>query len=316
MVLFVNLLLFIASCLVLVFAGAILVKTLPIIARVFRMSEFVLSFVLMAISTSLPELFIGITSANEGNSALALGTVIGSNIANLTLVGGMAIILARGFKSEPESKKSAWFMFFLVILPVLLMFLGQSLSRVDGLILLIVFAVYMVFLLSKGRNHILKEKVSTGKFIVCVLLFMFSLILLFQAAKYAVKYASLLAFDMLMPPILIGLFFLAIGTSLPELVFESIAARTKKTELALGDLLGSVIINSTLVLGVTAVIQPITANFILYLTSSVFMIAVTFLFVVFLDTGKQLTWKEGMALVIFYVLFLLIELNIPRTLMM
>ena len=316
MALFIDLTLFLVSCFALVLGGAILVRTLPVIAAAFRFSEFVLSFILMAVATSLPELFIGITAATEGNSALALGTVIGSNIADLTLVGGMAIILARGFKSEDESRRGAWFMLLLAALPLFLMFIGHRLSRLDGAILLLVFAVYMIFLLSKKRNKEIKEKVKFIKCIGCILLFFVGLFLLFYSAKFAVKYASNLAFGMLMPPILVGLFFLAIGTSLPELVFQSIAARKKKSELALGDLLGSVIINSTLVLGVTAVISPITANFFLYLTSSVFMLAVTFLFVVFLDTGKQLTWKEGMALVIFYVLFLLIELNIPRTVVM
>lgn len=313
MTLLLNLTFFLLSCFVLVIGGAILVKTLPIIARAFRMSEFVLSFVLMAVSTSIPELFIGITAATQGNSALALGTVIGSNIADLTLVAGLAIILARGFKAEKESRKWSWFMILLAALPLVLMFIGNTLSRIDGIILLVVFATYMIFLLSKKRNIGVKEKVKISSLFFSIVLFILGIFILFYSAKFAVKFASLLAFDMLMPPILIGLFFLAIGTSLPELVFQSIAARQKKAELALGDLIGSVIINSTLVLGIVAVIQPITANFLIYLTSAVFMITITLLFVVFLDTGRELSWKEGMVLVLFYVLFLLIELNIPRT---
>ena len=152
MALFIDLTLFLISCFALVLGGAILVRTLPVIAAAFRFSEFILSFILMAVATSLPELFIGITAATEGNSALALGTVIGSNIADLTLVGGMAIILARGFKSQEESRRGAWFMLLLAALPLFLMFIGHELSRLDGAILLLVFAVYMIFLLSKKRN--------------------------------------------------------------------------------------------------------------------------------------------------------------------
>ena len=314
MALFIDLILFMISCFALVAGGYILVRTLPIIANAFRTHEFVMSFILMAVATSIPELFIGITSATQGNSSLALGTVIGSNIADLTLVGGMAIILARGFKSEPDSRRGAWSMLPLTALPLVLMFIGHELSRMDGLILLIVFAVYMIFLLAKRRNHEMHEKVRFFKLLLSLFLFIAGLFILFYSAKYAVIYASSIAFGMLMPPILVGLFFLALGTSRPELIFEGIAARKKKAELALGDLIGSVIINSTLVLGVTAVIQPIKANFFLYLTSAVFMLAIVFLFAVFLDTGRQLSWKEGMVLVVFYVLFLLIEMNVPRTL--
>lgn len=313
MVVFLDLLFFTLSCLALVVAGGMLVRSLPTIAVAFRMSPFLLSFVLMAVSTSLPELFVGITSAREGNSALALGTVIGSNIANLTLIGGLSIILARGFKTSKIARKDSWMMLLLAVLPVILMVFDYELSRLDGAILLIVFALYMIFLLAKRETEEFRDKIKIGKLLLSFLGFIAGLFLLFYSAKYAVKYASLLAFDMMMPPILIGIFFLALGTSLPELIFSTIAVRKKQSDLVLGNLIGSVIANSTLILGVTAIIQPITANFLLYLTSSVFMIAIIFLFTVFLDTGRELSWKEGMALVIFYVLFLLIELNIPRT---
>ncbi len=308
----IDLLLFIGSCLVLVFSGVLLVKTLTIISSALRLSGFVVSFVLMAISTSLPELFVGITSAIQKNSALSLGTVIGSNIANLTLVGGMMIIFARGFKSDKESRKSSWFMLLLAALPMMLMFIGHQLSRIDGIILLLVFAGYMIFLLSRKRDHHFKDKVRAPKALLAMLIFIASLFLLYYSAKFAVKYASSIAFSLMLPPIIIGLFFIALGTSLPELVFGTIAARQKKPDIALGNLIGSVIANSLLILGITAIITPITANFFLYLTSAVFMMAVIFLFVVFLNTDRELSWREGMALVIFYVLFLIVELNIPR----
>ena len=312
MVWFFDLIFFALSCLILVTAGTILVRTLPFLARIFRLSEFVISFIIMAFSTSLPELFVGITSALEGNPALALGTVIGSNIANLSLVAGITIILARGFKSSSESRKGSWFMLVFAILPMVLMFLGKGLSRIDGVILLVVFVFYMFVLLSKKTKTEEKEKVGFFKFTLNIILFTISLFLLFYSAKYAVKYASQLAFEFMLPPILIGLFFIALGTSLPELVFGSIAARKRKPDLALGTLIGSVIANSTLILGITAIIHPITANFLLYITSAVFMIALVFLFIVFLDTDRKLSWKEGMVLILFYVLFLIIELNIPN----
>ncbi len=309
---FFDLIFFSLSCLILVTSGTILVKTLPFLARLFRLSEYVISFILMAFSTSIPELFVGITAATEGNPALALGTVIGSNIVNLSLVGGITIILARDFKSSAESRKSSWFMLVFATLPMVLMFLGKGLSKIDGVILIVVFAFYMFVLLSKRTKEEHKERAGFLKIFLNILLFGISLFLLYYSAKYAVKYASQLSFEFMLPPILIGLFFIALGTSLPELVFGSIAARKGKPDLALGNLIGSVIANSTLILGVTAIITPITANFLLYLTSAIFMIVIVFLFIVFLDSDRKLSWKEGIALILFYVLFLIIELNIPN----
>ena len=308
-----DLSIFIISCLVLVFAGGLLVRSLAKLASFLRISEFMLAFILMALSTSLPELFVGISAALIGKPALALGNVIGSNIADLTLVAGIAALLGRGLKVKHEPiKKDAYWMVPIAVLPIILMYIGKELSRIDGAILIGVLGLYIWRLLSTKRKYITdsREKVSRWGGIGYFVLFIVSLPLLFYASKFVVNSGTALAFDLAMPAIFVGLFFLAIGTSLPELVFQSRAVLHGAQEMALGDLIGSVVANSTLVLGVTALIMPITANLFLFLTSSFFMIELCFMFAVFLESGKGISWKEGLILLFMYILFLIVELNL------
>jgi len=291
----------------------LLVRTLSKIASFLRVSEFLVGFVIMAFSTSIPELFVGITSALAKNPALALGTIIGANIADLTIIIGIAIVLAKGIDIKSKfMKRDSLYMVFIAALPMVLMFIGNRLSRIDGAILLAVFIVYVYFLIkerTKFRKAV-ENNIKRKEVVLAVFLFCISLVALFFSAGFVVKYAGLLAIDLALPSILIGLFIIAIGTTLPELVFETRAVLTKHPEMALGDIIGSVVANSTLVLGVTALIYPITADFLLFLSSAVFMIIIAFLFATFVESGKKLYWKEGVSLIMLYVFFIMIEFYI------
>ena len=115
-----------------------------------------------------------------------------------------------------------------------------------------------------------------------------------------------------MPTIVIGLFLVAIGTSLPELVFETRAVLAKKGDLAVGDTMGSVVCNSTLVLGVTAIFFPITNSFLIFLTSAIFMAIVTFLFMIFIRSKKGLAVIASITLIMMYILFILFEFHFKK----
>lgn len=311
----INLTLLILSCLVLVISGSFLVKSLSKIASYLKISEFVVGFIIMAFATSIPELFVGISSALAHNTALALGNVIGANILDLTIVIGIVILLGRGIKIKRKTtKKDALYMFFIATLPLALMWIGHSISRIDGIILLGAFFFYAGKLF-KEKKIFKKEAENHEKKWEPVLntaLFIFSLALLFLSSRFVVKYATLLSFDLLLPPILIGLFLVSIGTTLPELIFESRAVLMGHSEMALGDLIGSVIVNSTLVLGVTALIFPITADLLLFITSGIFMLIVAFLFATFVESGNKLYIKEGIALILLYIFFIIIEFYVKE----
>ena len=308
-----NLLFFLAACLVLVASGGLLVKSLSKIASFLRVSEFVVGFIIMGIATTIPELFVGIASALRKTTSLSLGNVIGSNIVNITLILGIVILLSKGIEiKSPTMKSDALYAFFISTIPIILMGIGRSLSRVDGIILLSVYLIYTWWLI-KARKEFrkeLKERVKRWEIVGYTIVFAACLAVLFVSAYFVTKYAELLAIDFGMPEIMIGLFLVAIGTSLPELVFGIRAATMKHPTMAIGDIAGAVVSNSTLVLGITALIYPITAHFLSFIVSGSFMIVACFLFATFIESGNRLYWKEGVAMVLIYILFIIVQFYI------
>ncbi|MDD5087116.1 MAG: calcium/sodium antiporter [Candidatus Nanoarchaeia archaeon] len=309
----VNLAIFLASCFFLIQSGNWLVKSLTKIAAFLRLSEFVVGFIIMAFATSVPELFVGITSAFAKNSALSLGNVIGANIINLTLVVGITVLLSRGIKIESKKTRTdALYMVFIAALPMVLMVIGRSLSRVDGVILLFVFAIYARRVLKQRKSF--KKEVEDGikrkDIVFTTIFFVLSLALLFLSAKFVVDSATELSVYLELPPIIVGLFILSIGTTLPELTFGSRAAMKGHPDMALGNSIGSVVVNSTLVLGVVSIIHPITSNILLFSTSAIFMVVIAFLFATFVESGNKLYIKEGISLIMLYILFVVIEFYI------
>jgi len=313
-----DLMLFVLTCIVLVKSAETLVGSLSRIASYFRVTEFVVGFMIMAFATSIPELFTGISSAMESTvespkTSLALGNVIGANIIDLTLVIGIAAILRRNIKVETKAVRTdTVYMFLISILPLILM-MDHEISRIDGVVLLFIFAIYVFRLLTqKGR---FREKIgidiSRGEFHKNLILFVISISLLFISAHFLIEYAHALALELGVPDILIGLLMISLGTTLPELTFETKAVLSEHQYMALGDLIGSVIANSTLVLGLTAIIFPIqTTDFILFMTSAFFMLTIAFLFMTFIEAEKHITWQEGIALIFLYILYMVVVLTI------
>lgn len=305
-----NLIIFASSLAILVASGSIMVKSLSKIASYIHMSEYTIGFIILAFGTSIPELFIGISSAINKTSGLIMGTVIGSNIANLTIIIGIPILMGKGLViHSKKTKNDALWMISLAMLPLVLKFIGGKISQIDGVILLLAFGLYMYKLIREGKEFSkqLKEGISHKMIVLYVLLFVFSLYLLYLSSEFVVEYATLLALDLNIFPIMIGLFLIAIGTSLPELVAGISAVVHGHDEMSIGNIIGSVIANSTLVLGVSAMIYPINSSFIPYMISSIFMFLVAIIFTAFVEKGDRLTWLEGLSLVFLYIFFLIVQ---------
>jgi len=305
-----NLILFVVSLAVLLLSGSFFIKSLSKIASFLKISEFVVAFIVVGIATSLPELFVGINAALIGQPSITLGNIIGSNIANLTLIIGIPILIAGGMKIDSKAlKKDSLYMFLISLLPLILMVIGNRLSRLDGAILIGFFLVYVYVLLKqrKGFTKEIEDHTTRWSVMRNVAIFLISGVVLFYSANYTVKYASLMSADLLLPPIFIGLFLIALGTSLPELIVGVQAVRSGHPNIALGDIIGSVVASSTLILGITALIAPITANLLIFFTSVGFMIFSAFLFLTFVESGNKLRWKQGISMILIYVLFLMVE---------
>lgn len=294
-------------------SSALLVKSLEKIAYFLHISEYTAAFIIMSIATSLPEFFIGITSAIAKNPALSLGNIIGANILDLTLVTGIIILAGRGIKIRSQKmKKDSLFMLLIVILPLILFLIGGSLSRIDGAILLFTFIGHSFYLVKRRKKFQkpLKDKVKRFEAAFQFAFFIVLLVIMFFSASYVVHYASLLSVDLALPLIMIGIFLISIGTVLPELAFGVTAALKKKGDMALGDQIGTIVANSTLILGITALIYPITVNFTLFMIGAAFLVGSAFLFAIFFHTGSKLYAIEAITLILLYALFLLIEFYI------
>jgi cation:H+ antiporter len=297
---------FLIACFFLAIGGNLVVRSLSEVAKHYQMREFVLGFVLVAISTSIPELFVGIFSALGHIPAISFGDVIGANIIDLTIVIGFAALLGKRVLVEKEiCKDDILYTTLIAFLPMLLFF-DQQLSRIDGLILISVFAFYIVMLV-KRRKHFkaLRDGISNLRVLMDVIVFIISLVILLVSSRFIVETAEIISIELALPEILVGLVIVGIGTTLPELSFETNSVRKGFSGMALGDLLGSVVMNSSLVLGLAALIYPITAEFIPFIIGSIFLMIILGVFAVFAKTGREITRKEGIMLLILYILFVI-----------
>jgi cation:H+ antiporter len=311
---FLYLIIFVIACYVLVKAGAVLVKALTMMSRYFRLTEYVFAFILMTLATTMPELFVGITSGIRGLSTISLGNIIGSNLINLTFILGVVVIVAKGLKIESKiAKRDAWIIFFIALLPLLLLF-DKQLSRSEGVLLLIVFGWYIYHILRskdafrKRMDSMKRDAEVFKKLLKNILYFVIATGVLLLGAWGVVESAKLIAKELYLPLTLIGIILVAIGTSLPELVFGVRAVIAKHEGLSLGNLVGSVVVNSTFILGLVAVINPIKIeNFNVIYVGGAFMIIAILIANLFIRTRDKISWKEGLFLIIFYLAFLVAE---------
>lgn len=314
MIIYLGLLLFFSF--LLIKSTEILIGALNRLSRASRLSKFGLTSFLLALATSLPELFVGITAALEKKPNLSLGNVLGSNIADLSLViGGASIIGGSIGVAGSFLFKDMVYVFIAGILPLLMLIDGR-LTKVEGLMLLAIYGVYN-FTVLKGRKKI-RRRESFRKILrrlnhkssdrQVAWIFMGAALLIFSADGI-VKTAGLLAQSFKVPLMLIGLFVVAIGTSLPELSFEIAAVRKRQTGMVFGDLLGSIVANSTLILGTTALICPIVldAGFKVYFWATIAFLLMFFFFWLFVRTKRKLERWEGAVLLLLYLAFLFFE---------
>jgi len=314
---FLYILIFIGSCVILTFAGKWLVDALSRIALILSLKEFVVAFFIMALGTSIPNLMIGIVSALNKVPVLSFGDVVGANIFDLSIVVGLAALVSRSGGLSCQSRTvqgSSFFTIVIAMLPLFLIFDG-NLSRVDGLLLLLSFVTYALWLFSKkerfSKTYDDKNKVpfSLRGFFKDFVIILGGLGLLLAGGWGVVKSATFFAHTFNMPLGLIGMFVVAIGTCMPEAFFSFHAARKNQDWLIFGNLMGSVVITSTLILGIVAIIYPIQIDdFSPFAVARLFLIVAVIAFFVFLRTGCVITRKEGMILLGLYLAFLITQI--------
>lgn len=237
------------------------------IAKKFHIPEIIIGLTIVSIGTSMPEMFVSLTSGMEGYPDMAMGNVIGSNVCNLFLILGLSTVI-RTVKFQRETRLIEIPMCLLItILFMVLCNMGEGLSRVDGIILLITFAIfigYTIFMGIKGEKFDGKDKqeektdtsnISIFKSIIFVILGIVGLKL---GGDFTVDNAVIVAHHFNISEKIISLTILAIGTSLPELVTSVTAAIKGNSDIAIGNIIGSNIFNMLFIMGVTSVIDGVT----------------------------------------------------------
>lgn len=289
------------------------------VASVTGLGKTTIGFILVAFSTSLPELFIAIFAViTPENVGLSIGNILGANIKNIALALGICFILAalkhpKSMYGVPMMAKeeigSLYFGLFIAsIVPLALIYIGYA-SRFIGIMLLGLFIFYM-YQLSKAKTPKQEalsgaEKQKLGRYTGLTILGTIGIV---GCAFFIVESASFIAASFGVPKVIIGATIVAIGTTMPELVTSIYAVRKGHLDMTLGNIVGSSFINITAILGVALIASPLRIDVGAFSSIAVFSLMVNLLLWYFLSS-ERMGIREGAILLFMYFLFLAITLG-------
>lgn len=299
--------LFVSIGVVLLYAGGeLLVRGATAMARALGVTPLVIGLTVVAFATSSPELFAALVAAFKHNPDIALGTVVGSNIANVGLILSVTALIYPLLAQKQFIQREVPFMIFsgALLFPACY---DNRITRVEGLIGLILLGVFLLYLVRKSREtheHLPIEdeiKQTPPSMLYAFVGISLGIGLLIYGAHLLVEGSVILARALGVPEKVIGLTLVAFGTSLPEAASSIVAAFKKESDLVLGNIIGSNIFNTLCILGATTAIYPIDVAWNNIFIDLCVMIAITFVVLPFLISKKTLGRKEGMVLLIGYL---------------
>jgi cation:H+ antiporter len=301
--------LFALSGIVLVIAGNWVIDASKKIAIYFRIGGFTVGFVLLAVATSLPELAVSLSAGLQGHSELIISNLIGSNIADILLVLGASAVITTLWARKKQIHEFAQVLFLVSIIPLILL-ARSSIGFFGGIILIGIFVLYIYYLSRRkakvemgDRVRIYERLLAFGIFAVSIALLLFSANLFVSSG---VEIANFLDF----PKVFLGLFILALGTSLPELVLNVGAMFKKQYDLAIGNILGSCVFNLTLILGIGALVTDIPVDYAVMGSATIFLVIVNLLLWYLISTYKRIDRRIGIGFLVLYALFILAQLGV------
>lgn len=283
------------------------------LSRMVGMNEYVISFVLMGVVTSIPEIFIAIASIMQKVPVISVGNIIGANFASMTLALGLVAIFSEGIDiSRQVSKRVFWLSLLITLTPAFLVF-GGGISRMDGLLLCLMFLAYLVVFsydssfLEKSVPHVPYGVHYFSDAYPTFINLISGLVILILSSVFIVIFCSSIAISMSLNLVIFGATFLGLITTLPELFFGIRGALLRHPLLSLGNLLASAVFNGTAIVGLLSVISPTviksSTNSVLVINAG-FMISAFLLLSIFSYTNSKITRLEGSLLVSLYLLFL------------
>ena len=303
-------LVFVASIIILSKSADLIVQAASNMARELGVTQYFIGFSIIAIGTSLPELATGIFSALYNQGTLILGDVLGANLLDVTFVLGVMSLVAgvlhvRG-RMFQTFDKMLFVTLLMLTLPILIGIDG-TISRIEGGLLVVLFLFYTYLLLGREKSFRHRKRVVIKELFKDILFLLIGIPGLLVSAYYLVQSAVSIAKALGVSSYIIGLSVVALGTTVPELTVGIRSALSGDKNLGFGNVIGSIIANMTLIVGVSAFIRPIVFEPVAFLTAAVFVMMATFVALLFLQRSK-ITWKEGLALLLIYATFLITEI--------
>jgi len=298
-----------ASLILIMLISDRIIRYVLVISKALGLSEMAAGFILLSIITSLPELSVSTVASLAGEGGLSVGNVLGSNVANLTIILGLAILLSRKdvlIKGQSQ-KELVQFLFISSIIPLFIVQRG-TLGPVLGIVLLILFAYFGVTVSRKTESSNAVEapqKQEEENIVVVGIKFLVGVVLIIVLSKFAVDSSVDIASFVGLPTSIIGATIIGFGTSLPELATTLQALKQGLVSMALGNLLGSCITNITLILGVSSLLSFSEVN-VVAVQSIMFYVLLSSLSVWYMvGASERLTKKGALFLCMVYGAFIL-----------
>ena len=305
----INFLGLVASLAILIWGADKFVDNSSLIAKKIGVSELTIGLTIVALGTSAPEIFVGISSVLNNSESIAMGAVVGSNISNIALIFGVSCI---GISFLPKKTPMIQLMPFLVSALILgYVLIDLNVSKFDGILLLLSFC-YFLYVINANRNTqtLIDEQKDKNNSITLIFLII-GLISLIFGSRYAVIYAEKIAILLNISELIIGLTIIAIGTSLPELAATISAVLKKKTDMVVGNVIGSNVLNITLVVPIIGFFSSVQLDQVLLNRDYTIMISATivFMLLVLFYSNKVFSVNAirliGILFVSSYILYLL-----------
>ena len=287
----------------LILGGDLLVRSAVSLAEKFGVSSFLIGVTVVSFGTSVPELMVSIQAAMDQEADIAIGNVLGSNIANIALVLGISVVI-RPLSITTNTYKLSWWVMFISSLLFILFLLDNIITKMEGLLLIAGLFFFIIFSIKRNipneESIISKINIQTG-----ILFFVLGAIGLYFGSELFVGSAISIASFFGVPKFVIGITVVALGTSLPELVTSIVALIKGQNNISLGNLIGSNIFNVFAVLGITSLIQELGTNSILLFLDFGVMLAVILVFGYQLFIRKKISRTAGFVLLFGYFSYIL-----------
>lgn len=275
-----------------------------------KIPAYLVGLTVVALGTSLPEAAVSITASISGSNEIAIGNVIGSNIFNTIVVLGASALFAPVLVKKSLIRRDFPFCILITVLMLVLMIIPRGsvgLSRVDGIILLIMFAAFMTYSIISGKREAQQlAPADTNKkeqpVWRCLLYILVGAAGVIAGGQLTVKGATMLAHSLGMSETVIGLTVVAIGTSLPELITSVVAARKKQNDIAVGNVIGSNVFNILFILGMSAAISPMQTAFTSVIDACV-LIGLCLMTYIIGASMKKINRPAGVVMILLYAAY-------------